>query len=124
MVERRRKRRFPVNFELHYVAEWRKGSESGLGRAVDLSSSGLSFHADRRLRPQQTIWVAMDWPARLDGNIPLQLVIAGKIIRTEGTLTVLRFNNHEFRTRRLADPASANGGAVAARGRAIAAGCA
>jgi hypothetical protein len=46
--------------------------------------------------------VSVDWPALLEGGIPLQLIATGVVVWTRGTETALRIQRHEFRTRRVA----------------------
>lgn len=64
-----------------------------------VSSGGIRLAADHPLRAGQKIQVALDWPALLDAGIPLQWIVAGRVLRTEGTLTALRVDHHEFKTR-------------------------
>jgi len=72
----------------------------GSGRTIDLSSSGLSFIADRPLPIGQNLVVSIDWPVPLDGSVKLQLIMSGIVVRTNGTVTALKIRRHEFRTRR------------------------
>jgi hypothetical protein len=75
--------------------------ETGSGRTIDLSSSGLSFTADKPLETGQKLDVSIDWPALLDGGVKLQLIVSGVVVRTDGTTTALQIRRHEFRTRRV-----------------------
>jgi hypothetical protein len=74
--------------------------ETGSGRTIDMSSSGLSFTADRPLLVGQNLDVSIDWPARLDDDVQLQVVVSGVVVRTTGAVIALRIERHEFRTRR------------------------
>jgi hypothetical protein len=65
-----------------------------------MSSSGLSFTADRPLSIGQKLDLSIDWPARIDGDVQLQLVVSGVVVRSSAALTALRIERHEFRTRR------------------------
>ena len=99
--DRRGSVRFPVNLELRYsVVGHRRPAETGSGRTIDMSSSGLSFTADRPLSIGQKLDLSIDWPALLDGDVQLQLVVSGVVVRTDGAVTALRMDRHEFRTRR------------------------
>jgi hypothetical protein len=99
--DRRASVRFPVDLEVRYsVAGGREPVEKGSGRTIDMSSSGLSFTADRPLSIGQKLDLSIDWPVRLDGDVQLQLVASGVVVRTTGALTALRIERHEFRTRR------------------------
>jgi hypothetical protein len=98
--ENRAKLRFPLNLELRYrVANAGGPVENGSGRTIDLSSSGLSFTSDIPLSIGQNLDLFIDWPVQLEGDVQLQLVVSGVVVRVAGTVTALRFEHHEFRTR-------------------------
>jgi len=98
--ERRASARFALTLETRYaISGCRAPVETGSGRTIDLSSSGLSFTADRPLETGQKLDVSIDWPALLDGGVKLQLIVSGVVVRTDGTATALQIRRHEFRTR-------------------------
>ena len=113
-LERRASTRFPVKLAVSYAVSGRRlPGETGSGSTIDLSSSGLSFTADKRLLLGQRLDVSIDWPALLDGGVQLQLVISGVVVRTDETITALQIQRHEFKTRRVglqAVPPKASGG--------------
>ena len=99
--DRRSSVRVPVNLEVRCsVVGHRKPDENGSGRTIDMSSSGLSFTADRPLSIGQKLDLSIDWPVLLDGDVQLQMVASGVIVRTAGAVTALRMGRHAFRTRR------------------------
>jgi hypothetical protein len=61
-----------------------------------VSSSGLSFTADRPLSVVQKLDLSLDWPAMLDGGVQLQLIASGVVVRTDGAVTALRIERHEL----------------------------
>jgi PilZ domain len=100
-LERRATIRFPMTLEVRYAVLGRCGpAETGSGRTIDLSSSGLSFTADRPLPIGQKLEVSIDWPVLLGGGIQLQLTMSGTVVRSNGSATALQVERHEFRTRR------------------------
>ena len=101
-AERRANTRFPLTLEVRFaVSERRALVETGSGRAIDLSSSGLSFTADRPLLTGQKLKASIDWPAQLDGGVRIQLIISGVVVRTNGTTTALKIHRYQFTTRRM-----------------------
>jgi c-di-GMP-binding flagellar brake protein YcgR len=81
--ERRASVRFQLTLEVRYsVGGRRRSVESGSGRTLDISSSGMSFTADRPLSIGQELDLFVDWPVLLDGVIPLQLVVVRGLRRT------------------------------------------
>ena len=100
-TDRRASLRFPLNLEVRYSVASRRGPvETGSGCTIDMSSSGLSFTADRPLLIGQKLDLSIDWPARLDDDVQLQVVVSGVFVRTTGAVIALRIERHEFRTRR------------------------
>ena len=79
--ERRAHIRFPTTLEVRYTTSGRQGR----GHTIDLSSSGLRFRADKPLLTGQSIAVYIDWPILLEGDVKLQLVLSGVVVRTDGT---------------------------------------
>ena len=99
--DRRSSVRVPVNLEVRSSVAGRRGPvENRSGQTIDVSGSGLSFTADRPLPVGQKLDMSIDWPARLDGDVQIQLVASGVVIRTSGAVTALRIERHDFRTRR------------------------
>jgi hypothetical protein len=98
--ERRASTRFPLAIEVRYaLTGCRERRKTGSGQTIDLSGSGLSFTADRPLLTGQQLEVAVAWPVLLDGGVQLQLTMSGEVVRTNGTLTALKIQRHEFKTR-------------------------
>ena len=97
--ERRATNRFPMTLEIRYVVRCAP-AETGSGRTIDLSSSGLSFVADRPLLIGQKLDVSIDWPVLLNGGVQLQLMMSGSVVRSNESETALQIERHEFRTRR------------------------
>ena len=88
-LERRARVRFSLNLEVRYCVAGRGAVENGSGRAIDMSSSGLSFTADRPLSIGQKLDLSIDWPFQLDGD-QLQLVASSVVVRSSGAVTALR----------------------------------
>jgi hypothetical protein len=65
-----------------------------------MSSCGLRFTADKALPVGLGIQAAIEWPARLNGRIHLQLILSGVVVRSDGTTTALEIQSYEFKTRR------------------------
>jgi len=99
-TERRASTRFALTLEVRYtILGGHAPAQMGAGRTVDLSSSGLRFNADRPLPRGQRIELYIDWPALLHGDVKLQLVLSGVVVRTNGTEVALRIERHDFKTR-------------------------
>jgi hypothetical protein len=71
----------------------------GLGRTHVMSSTELIFSGDQAIEPGMQAEVSLAWPAKLNENVRLQLVLEGSIKRAEGKLAVLHIVKYHFRTR-------------------------
>jgi hypothetical protein len=94
--ERRDSVRFPLALEARYSVAH---GETGLGRIVDISKSGLRFSLKAPLPPGRRLDVAINWPVLLDGRVQLQLLVTGRVVWSNGSETALRIYRHAFRTR-------------------------
>lgn len=93
--------RFPVKLAVNYQAlESPFFSGTALSETVNISSKGLLFAASHPLQPGQLLQVSVDWPARLENEIPLKLVAEGRVIRIVDGQAAVKIDKYEFRTRR------------------------
>jgi hypothetical protein len=93
--DRRASVRYPLNLEVRYSVAGRRGAlETGSGHTIDMSSSGLSFTADKPLPIGQGLGLSIDWPARLDGDVQIQLIVSGVVVRH---LVALKLHDHYHR---------------------------
>jgi hypothetical protein len=97
--ERRDNRRYGLILDLKWrLVRRRKVLETGSGRTLDLSSGGILFEAGRQLPLGLQVEMSIAWPALLHDIAPMQLVVAGRIIRSEGVRVAIQMTQHEFRT--------------------------
>jgi len=97
--ERRRDRRYEIQLDLRWrLIRRRRVLESGLGHTIDLSSGGIHFETDRPLPAGLNVELSIAWPAMLQNMAPLQLVVSGRIVRSNGRRTAIQKHAHEFRT--------------------------
>src|SRR5580692_5050905 len=100
-ADRRTNARFPCKLAVSYQAlEHPFFSGTATSETLNISSKGLLFATEEALQPGQLLQVSVDWPARLDDQVPLKLVAEGRIIRNVNGLVAIRIDKYEFRTRR------------------------
>jgi PilZ domain-containing protein len=97
-LERRSKIRYPVSLNVKYRTVGRSNRVSGVGRTMNMSSGGLLIAADQRTPLGSRIELNIEWPSMLDGQIPLQLVAVGKVVRSMESGFALSFTQYQFRT--------------------------
>jgi hypothetical protein len=97
--ERRSDRRYEISLEMRWKVLRRKRTlDSGLGRTIDLSSGGILFEAGRKLPVGLKVQLSIAWPVLLHNASPLQLTVAGRIVRSDSMRAAIQIIQHEFRT--------------------------
>jgi hypothetical protein len=97
--ERRDDRRYPLLLDLRWKLVHRKRVlDTGEGSTIDLSSGGVRFESGRSLPEGFDVELAIFWPVLLHNVAPMQLVVQGRIVRSQGGQIAIRMVQHEFRT--------------------------
>jgi len=97
--DRRGDRRYEIRLDTRWkLVRRRKVLETGLGRTLDFSSGGVLFEPGRTLPVGLNVELSISWPVLLHNVAPLQLVVCGRIVRSNGNRTAIRMVQHEFRT--------------------------
>jgi DNA-binding NarL/FixJ family response regulator len=109
-ADRRTNARFPCRLAVSYQAlEHPFFSGVATSETLNISSKGVLFATEEALQPGQLLQVSVDWPARLENQVPLKLVAEGRIVRNLNGLAAMRIDKYEFRTRRSKTQSSAAG---------------
>ncbi|HMD76508.1 MAG TPA: PilZ domain-containing protein [Terracidiphilus sp.] len=96
---RRSDRRYPLRLDLRWkLIRRRRVLETGVGSTLDLSKGGVRFESNRPLPEGFNVELAINWPALLHNVAPMQLVVLGRIMRSEDGQIAIRTMQHEFRT--------------------------
>jgi DNA-binding NarL/FixJ family response regulator len=112
-ADRRTNARFPCRLAVSYQAlEHPFLSGVATSETLNISSKGLLFATEEALKPGQLLQVSVDWPARLENQVPLKLVAEGRIVRNLNGLAAMRIDKYEFRTRFIKAKNTAVGGSV------------
>ncbi len=97
--DRRHSDRFPIEREVRYRAlSKRSGEESGDGKTINISSSGVLFTSEHILLPGRRMELSISWPAQLDHKCALKLVARGRVVRFEEGRAAIEIQQYEFRT--------------------------
>jgi DNA-binding NarL/FixJ family response regulator len=101
-AERRNNARFPCRLAISYqTLEHPILSGQGTSETLNISSKGILFTSNEKFEAGQLVQVSLDWPARLENQIPLKLVAEGRIVRNSNGQTAMTIDKYEFRTRRV-----------------------
>ena len=97
--DRRADRRYDLSLNLRWkLIRRRRVLENGSGRTIDFSSGGILFEADRPMPVGLNVELSIAWPVLLHNVAQLQLLVSGRIVRSQGQRTAIRMVQHEFRT--------------------------
>ena len=100
-AERRINARFPCRLAVSYqTLEHPFMSGQGTSETLNISSKGLLFATEAKLEAGQLVQVTLDWPARLENQVPLKLVAEGRVVRNIDGQAAVTIEKYEFRTRR------------------------
>jgi hypothetical protein len=108
-AERRLKSRYPLDLSVRFRLLSGSSLYSGAGRAINLSSGGVLVVTDHvsqhDFRSGAKVEMSFEWPALLDGRIPLQLFAVGLVVRRRTSHFAATFERYQFRTLRNSTPA-------------------
>lgn len=90
--ERRQHQRFLITVQAQCVL----AEDGAQATPVDISSRAVFLKTSRILQLGESIHVLIDWPARLDHRCPLRLLIVGKVLRRNGTGTIVEIMPYAF----------------------------
>ena len=95
--DRRAYQRYTTDLPLEYTAV-KNGTwiGAGTGTAIDMSSGGVAFRANEVLQPGVFVELSMEWPVAGNGR-PMELVISGRVVRSDAQSTAIRKEHYEFR---------------------------
>jgi hypothetical protein len=99
--ERRSCDRFPIERDVRYkvFGTHKNVMQIGLGKSLNMSSSGVLFTTESILREGQRVELAVSWPVLLNNMLPLKLVASGRLVRSQGTQAAMSIDKYEFKTR-------------------------
>jgi hypothetical protein len=99
-IERRSRTRFPFELRVRYRKLGRGEPFAGMGWVVNMSSGGVLVAYQHEIRPGTRMELNIEWPSLLDGQVPLQLVAMGKVVRCERSTFAMALGRYQFRTTR------------------------
>src|SRR5712672_1930056 len=96
--DRRQDRRYQLHLELKWkLIRRRRVLDTGTGQTIDLSSGGIHFDAGRHLPEGLNVELSIAWPVLLHNVAPMQLMAAGRIVRSTVRKIAIQTTQHEFR---------------------------
>ena len=97
-IERRSKIRYPIELEVRFLTPSTGPGVYGIGRTVNISTSGLLISSACVVEEDTRIHVMVQWPWALDGRVPLQLVGGGVVVRSDSSTFAVAVDSYQLRT--------------------------
>ncbi len=98
-TDRRSSDRFSIERDVRYKILNKKNiEESGNGKTINMSSTGVLFTTDQMLLPGRRIEVSISWPAQLNNKCALRLVARGRVVRFDEGKAAMEIQQYEFKT--------------------------
>jgi hypothetical protein len=99
-ADRRSSIRWPIVREVRYKVLGGKQRVKGFGagKTLNISGRGVLFTTESTLVAGELIELAVSWPARLNGVLPLKLVAQGRLVRIEEKRAAITIEKYEFKT--------------------------
>ncbi len=97
-AERRLKFRYPLELGVRFRSFAAGTGFSGTGLVVNLSSGGVLVASERQVTEGALVEMSIEWPSLLDGRVPLQLIVIGRVLRLEASHFAATFERYQFRT--------------------------
>ena len=103
--EQRAKRRYVIERDVKYrLLSGSNVAESGMGRTLDISSSGVAFTIEKPLAVGTIVELSVSWPALLNNSCAMKLMLFGRVVRSDSRLAAMTIERYEFRTQGRAIP--------------------
>ena len=103
--DRRHSDRFPIEREVRFrVLNKRGGEETGDGKTLNISSSGVLFTSEQMLLPGRRLELSISWPVQLNDLVPLKLVVAVGSYVLKKAKPPLKFSSTNSARRRTQPP--------------------
>lgn len=87
--------RFPMREPVEYrLILSKRFSITGKGETLNVGSGGILLNVQHLLPVGGLVELVMQWPARLEGKAPLQLVAEGRVLRSDHRQAAVRLEKH------------------------------
>jgi hypothetical protein len=96
--DRREERRYHYVMDLRFTFRVRGVTHFGSGKTQDLSRYGVRFTSENPPPDGSEVEVRIAWPFLLQNVCPLELLVFGKVMKTDDRGTIVQMNDYEFRT--------------------------
>jgi hypothetical protein len=89
--------RYPITLKVRYSIHDQPNLK-GVGETVNFSSTGflVAAHDECSANEGSELEAIVEWPILRQGTIPLELVVLGRVVRSETSRFAVSFSRHHF----------------------------
>ena len=93
-LQKPRAQRFPI----HIPMRFRQSGDPAWSEAttINISRSGVLFHADKPLQPQTVLEILMELPTEIAGELPANVICCGPVVRVDPPLAAAAFVHYRL----------------------------
>jgi|SRR5579863_3188311 hypothetical protein len=96
----RRSTRYPLALSVRFHTDSPVAGISGSGVTRNFSSRGMFIETDAPAEVGSQVKTVVEWPVPLEGEVPLQFIALGQVVRCDESGFAMHFLRYEYRTRR------------------------
>ncbi len=96
----RRSTRYPLALPVRFQSDGPADAISGTGVTRNFSSCGLFIETPTGAASGCQVKIVVEWPVLLEGEVPLQFIALGEVVRYDESGFGMRLLRYEYRTRR------------------------
>ena len=96
-TDRRTNMRYPIQRQLMGKVLLHNTETLLPGVTMNISSTGVSFAIETQIQVGRMVELLINWPALLNGNMTLNLIVRGRVVRSGERDTAIRIMRYEFR---------------------------
>ena len=97
-VERRTRKRYPLQLNVRYQSTNIRLPLSGAGQTLNISSAGLLISSSQEVREGLRLRLNVEWPWLLNDITPLQLIAESRVVRAGTSQFAVALESYQFRT--------------------------
>lgn len=96
----RRSTRYPLALSVRFHTDRPVDGMGGNGVTRNFSSRGMFIETNAPAEVGSQIKIVVEWPVLLEGEVPLQFIALGQVVRCDESGFAMHFLRYDYRTRR------------------------
>lgn len=93
-------RRMAPRVQMECPSRYETSTRTGFGHTIDLSSTGIAFTTETLLASNTKVTLDVNWPVRLEGDVPVEFHASGELVRVEPVKAAMQVDQVGFSIRK------------------------